>query len=80
MMLVAKAFDEETIYRAAAAFGQVIFSHHVDYTHFNPVQHGLVEHPADWPYSSFRRCVDRGFYPDGWRGGSDEPRQTGERS
>jgi putative transposase len=20
---------------------------HLDYTHFNPVKHGLVEHPAD---------------------------------
>src|SRR5205807_966655 len=27
-----------------------------DYTHFNPVKHGLVEHSADWPHSSFRRC------------------------
>ena len=26
---------------------------HLDYIHFNPVKHGLVEHPADWPYSSF---------------------------
>jgi putative transposase len=55
------------------------FAAHMDYTHFNPVKHGLVEHPADWPYSSFRRCVDGGLYPDGWRGGSDEPQQTGER-
>jgi putative transposase len=51
----------------------------MDYTHFNPVKHGLVEHPADWPYSSFRRCVDGGLYPVGWRGGSDEPEETGER-
>ena len=55
------------------------FAAHMDYTHFNPVKHGLVEHPADLPYSSFRRCVDRGLYPDGWRGGGDEPQQTGER-
>jgi len=55
------------------------FAAHMDYTHFNPVKHGLVEHPADWPYSSFRRCVASGLYPDGWRGGSDEPQQTGER-
>ena len=55
------------------------FAAHMDYTHFNPVKHGLVTHPADWPYSSFRRCVDRGLYPDGWRGGSDEPQKTGER-
>jgi putative transposase len=46
---------------------------------FQPVEHGLVEHLADWPHSSFRRCVDGGLYPDGWRGGSDQPQETGER-
>ena len=35
------------------------FAAYMDYTHFNPVKHGLVEHPADWPHS---------LYPDGWRG------------
>jgi putative transposase len=55
------------------------FAAHMDYTHFNPVKHGLVEYPADWPHSSFRRCVDTGLYPDGWRGGSDEPQDTDER-
>jgi hypothetical protein len=33
------------------------FPTHMDCTHFNPVRHGLVEHPADLPQSSFRRCV-----------------------
>jgi putative transposase len=55
------------------------FAAHMDYTHFNPVKHGLVAHPADWPYSSFRRCVDGGLYPQGWTGASDEPQKTGER-
>ena len=44
------------------------FAAHMDYTH-----------PADWPYSSFRRCVDGGLYPEGWGGGSDESHETGER-
>ena len=35
----------------------------MDYVHFNPVKHGLVAHAADWPYSSFGRCVARGLYP-----------------
>jgi putative transposase len=55
------------------------FAAHMDYTHFNPVKHRLVDHPADWRIPSFRRCVDGGLYPDGWRGGGDEPRETGER-
>ena len=25
------------------------FAANIDYTHFNPVKHGLVAHPADWP-------------------------------
>jgi putative transposase len=55
------------------------FAAHMDYTHFNPVKHGLAEHPADWPHSSFRRCVASGLYPAGWSGGSAEPQATGER-
>jgi putative transposase len=55
------------------------FAAHLDYTHFNPVKHGLVEHPADWPYSSFRRCVAGGLYPAAWIGGRGEPQETGER-
>jgi putative transposase len=42
------------------------FAAHMDYTHFNPVKHGLVEHPAEWPHSSFRRCVGGGLYPARW--------------
>jgi hypothetical protein len=26
------------------------FAAHLGYTHFNPVKHGLVKHPADWPH------------------------------
>jgi putative transposase len=28
------------------------FAAHMDYTHFNPVKHGLVEHPAGWMRSA----------------------------
>jgi putative transposase len=49
------------------------FAARLDYTHFTPVKHGLVEHPADWPHSSFRRCVASGLYPAAWTGGSGEP-------
>ena len=50
---------------------------HLDYIHFNPVKHGLVEHPAEWPHSSIRRCVAGGLYPAGWMGGSGEPPEMG---
>lgn len=55
------------------------YAAHMDYTHFNPVKHGYVSHPADWPCSSFRRCVAAGLYPPGWSGSADEPTETGER-
>jgi len=39
---------------------------HMDYIHYNPVKHGLVERVADWPWSSFRQSVARGWYPEDW--------------
>lgn len=36
---------------------------HMDYIHYNPVKHGHVRRTADWPYSSFHRCVAAGLYP-----------------
>lgn len=39
---------------------------HVDYIHFNPVKHGLVERVADWPYSSFDRYVKNGLVRGDW--------------
>ncbi|MGH6899413.1 MAG: REP-associated tyrosine transposase [Geminicoccaceae bacterium] len=42
------------------------FTAHLDYIHFNPVKHGLVERAADWPWSSLHRYVAEGAYPPGW--------------
>lgn len=39
---------------------------HVDYAHFNPVKHGLVERPIDWPYSSLHRYMREGILPPNW--------------
>ncbi len=35
------------------------FARHVDYIHFNPVKHGLVKRPIDWPHSSIHDFVRR---------------------
>jgi putative transposase len=43
------------------------YANHMDYVHFNPVKHGLVERVGDWPFYSFHRCVAAGLYPAGWR-------------
>jgi putative transposase len=44
---------------------------HVDYIHYNPVKHGLARRPGDWPWSSFRKAVTKGWYDDAW--GACEP-------
>lgn len=42
------------------------FANHCDYIHYNPVRHGWVQHPLDWPYSSFHRFVQLGIYTPNW--------------
>jgi putative transposase len=44
------------------------FARHVDYIHFNPVKHGLVQRVSDWSYSSFHRYVSDGILPSDWAG------------
>ena len=36
------------------------FTNHVRYCWANPVKHGLVERPEDWPYSSIHRDIRLG--------------------
>ncbi len=38
----------------------------VEYIHFNPVKHRLVDSPWDWEHSSFRQYVEDGLYPRDW--------------
>jgi len=38
----------------------------LDYIHYNPVKHGLVSTPGEWPHSSFARFVVLGWYSSGW--------------
>jgi len=39
---------------------------HLDYIHYNPVKHGHVKKPFDWPHSSFKRYVKEGWYDPDW--------------
>jgi putative transposase len=43
---------------------------HRDYIHLNPVQHGYVSEPAEWPWTSFHRHVRLGWLDANWPGGS----------
>jgi putative transposase len=50
----------------------------LDYIHWNPVKHGLVQLVRDYPWSSFHRYVEEGVYPPDWGGenpcpGYDDP-------
>ncbi|MEM9416141.1 MAG: transposase [Planctomycetota bacterium] len=39
---------------------------HVNYIHYNPVKHGHVKSPTDWPYSSIHRFLERGWSQPDW--------------
>ena len=51
---------------------------HMDYLHFNPVKHGLVQKVNDWRYSSFHRYVRAGVYDMDWGGGHESIGEFGE--
>ena len=44
---------------------------HMDYIHYNPVKHGYVLRPSDWPHSSFQQAVKKNYYTPDW--GTTEP-------
>lgn len=41
---------------------QADFMTHINYCHFNPVKHGLVKRPEDWPYSTIHRDMRDGLW------------------
>lgn len=49
------------------------FTQHMNYVHFNPVKHGLVDRTCEWPHSTFHRCVEQGLYAQDWGQGVDLP-------
>ncbi|MGR9106889.1 MAG: REP-associated tyrosine transposase, partial [Gammaproteobacteria bacterium] len=55
------------------------YARHIDYVHWNPVKHGLVNRIADWPYSSFHRFVRLGLLPSDWGGIPEDEFTYGER-
>jgi putative transposase len=42
---------------------------HVEYIHYNPVKHGLVQRVSEWEWSSFHRFVKDGLYMQDWGDG-----------
>jgi putative transposase len=58
---------------------EVDYQNHMDYLHFNPVKHGMVNTVQEWEYSTFHHLVKKDVYPENW-GGKDIEIITGERS
>jgi putative transposase len=56
------------------------YGRHMDYIHYNPVKHGLVQCMKDWPHSTFHHYVERGMYPADWGGAADPELKAGEPS
>ena len=52
------------------------YYHHIDYIHYNPVKHGLVEKVSEWPWSSFHRYVRMGFYDMAWGNNYSYPKKS----
>ena len=50
----------------------------MDYIYYNPVKHGYVNRPIDWPHSSFRQAIQDGNYDPDW--GVVEPKGIAEIS
>jgi putative transposase len=48
-------------------------SRQIDDIHADPVRHGLVGSPSDWPYSSFHAYVAHGLRPAHWRADGGAP-------
>ncbi len=39
---------------------------HLDYIHYNPVKHNLIDDPFEWKYSSLRDFYENGLYARDW--------------
>jgi putative transposase len=42
------------------------YRRHLDYIHYNPVKHGLVARPGDWPHSSYSHYLRLGMADADW--------------
>lgn len=42
------------------------FNRHLDYIHYNPVKHGLINDPHLYRYSSLKEWYNRGYYQRDW--------------
>lgn len=53
-------------YYAHAIAAQLDLHRHIDYIHYNPVRHRLVDKPEEWPHTSFHWWHTHGHYEAEW--------------
>ena len=56
---------------------EIDYQRHMDYLHYNPVKHGLVDAVYEWEYSTFHSLVKQGVYSLDW--GNNIELNVGER-
>jgi putative transposase len=54
------------------------YENHLNYIHYNPVKHGLVERAVDRPWTSLHRLIEEGKYPAHWGEGVEIPEAIGQ--
>jgi putative transposase len=59
-------------YWAHVLYVQDDLNNHIDYIHFNPLKHGLVDQVLDWQWSSFHQYARSGVYSPDWCGKADD--------
>ena len=45
---------------------EIDLARHVNYIHHNPVKHGWVTHPVDWPHSTLHGYIEREMASPNW--------------
>jgi putative transposase len=53
------------------------YENHMNYIHYNPVKHGLIERAVDWPWTSLHRLIKDGKYPANWGESVEIPEEVG---
>lgn len=53
-------------FKMSVVQGRNDLRNHLDFVHYDPVRHGLVERAGDYPWSSLPLRVAEGHYPDDW--------------
>lgn len=54
------------------------YENHMNYIHYNPVKHGLVQRAVDWPWTSLHRLIKEGKYSAHWGEGVEIPEGIGQ--